>query len=361
MPVHRYAYLLVFGVPVLLPLAYLLGRWTGQPDVFAFFPILLLQGVLPVLDWLLGENRANLAPEAAQRVERDAYYRWIALGALPVQLACVAWAMWVACGLELFGWVGLVGWIISTGYVGGILAINVGHELIHKRSRLERAAGGILLSTVSYATFKVEHVRGHHVHVSTPEDPSSARFDESLYAFLLRAIPQNVANAWRLEGVRLERLGLPWWHYRNELLGWTALTGAWIGLSAFAFGPLGVVFFLGQSLQAIVSLETINYIEHYGLRRRKLAGGRYERPNSTHSWNSDAVLTNLLLLQLARHSDHHANATRRYPVLRHFDESPQLPAGYSTMFLLAWIPPLWRRVMNRRVPACRDRSARAPG
>ncbi|MDX1569097.1 MAG: alkane 1-monooxygenase [Xanthomonadales bacterium] len=351
MPVNRYAYLLLFLVPALLPAAFLLGRWTGLENLFAFFPILVLQGLLPLIDWFIGNNARNLSEDSEARVQADGFYRLLTLAVLPVQLAVLIWAAWVACGLGTFDWPGFIGWIISTGYVGGILAINVGHELIHKRSRLEQWTGGVLLSTVCYGTFKVEHVRGHHVHVATPEDPSSAGYDQSLYSFLLQAIPRNVSNAWRLEHRRLRQLGLPWWHWRNELLWWSALSLAWLGLATTAFGWLGAVFFVGQSLEAILSLETVNYVEHYGLRRRRLENGRYERPNPTHSWNSDAILTNLILLQLARHSDHHANATRPYPALRHFDESPQLPAGYSTMFLLAWVPPLWRRVMNPRVRA----------
>jgi alkane 1-monooxygenase len=237
--------------------------------------------------------------------------------------------------------------------VGGILAINTAHELIHKDGRLEPWAGGALLASVGYQGFKVEHLRGHHVHVSTPEDASSARFGQSLWDFLPRAMLRNTVNAWALEGERLRKLGHAAFSWRNELLWWTALWLAFAGAFLMALGAMGLVFFLLQGLLAAGSLEVINYVEHYGLERRKGADGRYERTTHLHSWNSDFALSNLLLFQLQRHSDHHAFPKRRYAILRHHEDSPQLPAGYAGMFVLALCPPLWHRVMDARVRAFR--------
>ena len=346
MPVSPLAYLLLFTVPALLPLSWWVGQRIGAVDLAAWGPLIVLQLVVPLLDWWLGERRDNLPDDELARRAASRYFRVLPLLAVPVHLGVLLWAGWLLAVVAPFGLAGLIGWTLSTGYIAAIMAINVAHELIHKRSWLERLAGGVALSTVGYGTFKIEHVRGHHVRVATPQDPSSAALGQSLFRFLPLAVVRNVAHAWRLEHERLGR----WLDWRNEAAGWTVLTVGWASLFAVAGGYSALGFFIGQALVAILSLETINYVEHYGLRRRRLDDGRYVRPDPTHSWNSDALLSNLFLLQLARHSDHHAHATRPYAALRHHDLSPQLPAGYASMFLLAWVPPLWRRVMDPLVP-----------
>lgn len=345
-PPSRYGFLLVFAVPALLPLGYTLGLWSGWLNLFAFLPILVLEVLLPILDYLVGTDTRNPRQKEDGNHRTTRFYEGLVFACLPVHLALLAWAGAVLFSNPGFSTAGFIGWTLSLGYIGGITAINAAHELIHRPSRWLRAAGGTLLSAVCYPGFKVEHVRGHHVHVSTPEDASSARKGDSLYRFVPRAMALNTINAWRLEAARLKRIGLPWWHYRNELIGWHGLSAALVVVHALAYGPAGVAFFLGQALFAIYSLETINFVEHYGLRRRKLKNGRYERPDITHSWNSCHRVSNLMLFNLARHSDHHANPTRPYPLLMHNEASPQLPAGYAAMFVLAAFPPLWRRVMD---------------
>jgi alkane 1-monooxygenase len=189
------------------------------------------------------------------------------------------------------------------------------------------------------------------VHVSTPEDASSSRYNQSLYNFLPQAYVRNFMNAWKLEAERLKRKGQAPVSWRNELIWWYGISLLALVAFTVAFGWLGAAFFLGQSFIAFTLLEIVNYLEHYGLHRRKLDNGRYERTTPEHSWNSNYFLTNVFLFQLQRHSDHHAFAKRRYQVLRHHDIAPQLPAGYATMVVLACIPPLWRKVMNPRVEA----------
>lgn len=351
------AFLLVFVVPALMPAAAWLGTATGRPDLMAWFPLLFLFVLLPAADYALGHDPVNVAPEREREVALRPWFKALTLACLPVQLAVLAWsAHWfVHAG---FGPAGVAGWLLSQGVVGGILAINTAHELIHKDGRLEPAVGGLLLASVGYHGFKIEHVRGHHVHVSTPEDASSARFGQSLWHFLPRALWRNTRNAWRLEAVRLRGLGLPALHWRNEMIGWTAAWLALAGAMTAWLGPVGLAFFLLQGLFAAGSLEIINYIEHYGLERRRGPDGRYERTTHLHSWNSDYALSNLLLFQLQRHSDHHAFPKRRYAILRHHADSPQLPGGYAAMFVLALVPPLWRRVVDPRVRAFH--AARAP-
>ncbi|NQD37104.1 alkane 1-monooxygenase [Permianibacter sp. IMCC34836] len=348
---HRkaWSFALVF-LPLLLPwLSLRHGAASAYPTLFMFWTPVVVFGLVPLLDYLIGKDTLNPNEEQSRVLSTQPWYRTLTLLCLPLQFASLISGAVVA--VQLPGGLALLGWIVSFGTVSSVLAITVAHELIHKNEKLDQWTGGILLASVCYGGFKIEHVRGHHVHVSTPEDASSARYGETVYGFVPRAIIRNVHNAFRLEAIRLRQKGLPIWSWRNECVAWTALSGVFAVTAALLFGWHGVLFFFGQSLVAIVLLETVNYIEHYGLHRRLQADGRYERVTHLHSWNSSYRLSNLLLFHLQRHSDHHAFPKRRYQILRHFDDSPQLPGGYPTMVMLAWLPPLWFAVMNPRVRA----------
>ena len=351
-------YLLVFVVPATLPVAAWLAHATGSPNLAAWFPTFFLFVLLPIADYLSGRDTRNPDDDAdAERLEGSRWYSALLFAVVPVQFALLAWSAHQFATLPLDA-SGIAGWLWAQGVVSGTLAINVAHELIHKRSRVEQWTGGLLLAGVCYGSFKVEHVRGHHVHVSTPADASSAPLGASVYAFIAHALVRNTANAWRLEAARLRALGLPWWHWRNELLAWTAISLA-LAAGFFAWlGVVGLVFFLAHGLIAAAVLEVINYVEHYGLERQRLPDGRYERTTHLHSWNSSYRISNFMLFQLQRHSDHHEHARRRYQALRHHDASPQLPGGYTAMLVLALCPPLWRRVIDPRVRAFR---AASPG
>jgi len=343
-----FGYLCVFIVPALLPAAAWLTRWGVAPAWAAWFPMLFLFGAVPLADWLLGPSRQNPQEAEVSTLEQSRIYRWLTWLVLPVWLGLLAWVThyWTSTPMSLSA---QIGWLVSTGIIGGVLAINTAHELIHKDGRLEPAFGGVLLASVCYAGFKVEHLRGHHVHVSTPQDTSSARYGEIVYGFVPRAMVRNFRNAWGLEAKRLKQRGLPVLHWRNELLIWYSLSLLFALAAGWAWGWQAGAFFVMQGVIAGATLEIINYIEHYGLHRREIGEGRYERVDHRHSWNSNYRLTNWMLFQLQRHADHHANARRRYQVLRHFDDSPQLPAGYATMFVVALMPPLWKRVIDPRV------------
>lgn len=349
----RLGFLLVFVVPALMPAAAWLGRATGAVDAAAWFPLFFLFVLLPALDYALGHDPRN--PPRTDLFDTDRWFVALTLLAVPVQAVLLAWSMRHFAATP-FGVPGTVGWVLSQGVVSGVLAINTAHELIHKDTRLERAAGGLLLASVGYHGFKIEHIRGHHVHVSTPEDASSARYGQSLWHFLPRALVRNTRAAWRLEAERLRRAGCSPLSPRNEMVGWTAL---WLALAALAWGwagGAGLALFLLQGLGAACALEIINYIEHYGLERRRRPDGRYERPTHLHSWNSDYCLSNLFLFQLQRHSDHHESPRRRYPALLHHPDSPQLPGGYAAMFVLALFPPLWFRIVHPVLAHWRDRA-----
>lgn len=343
-------FLFVFLVPVTLPTAAWLCLKTGLPNLMAWYPLFFLFVLVPALDYLLGHDPVNIDKTDERAVSEKLWFKALTLLVLPVHIASLIWSAQWFVNQQLNAW-GTIGWLFSQGIVSSILAINVAHELIHKDAKLEKTIGGILLTSVGYFGFKIEHLRGHHVHVSTPEDASSARFGQSLWTFMPEAMFRNTKNAWKLEAERLGNSGLPFIHWRNEMLGYTLL---WIFFCAgfyLALGWKGLLFFALQGFFAACSLEVINYVEHYGLERKRLDDGRYERTTHLHSWNSDYALSNLMLFQLQRHSDHHAFPKRRYAILRHFEDSPQLPGGYAAMFVLALFPPLWHRVIDPRVLA----------
>lgn len=344
---------LAFWLAVLpiLPMSATIGRESGTQDYWAWFIYFVVFGIIPILDYIIGKDPSN--PDEAVQVpamSEERIYRVLTLLMVPIWLGVLLYSGWVFVNND-YSWFGMLGWIVSIGTIGGVIAINLAHELIHKDPKIENWAGGLLLASVTYAGFKVEHVRGHHVTVSTPEDASSSQYNQGVYSFLLRAFPHNFVNAWKLEAAYLKRKGKKVISRHNELIWWYAISAGLAVLFGLLFGWMGVLFFLGQSFVAAFTLEVINYIEHYGLHRRVLENGRYERVTPAHSWNSNYFLTNLALFQLQRHSDHHAYAKRRYQVLRHYEESPQLPGGYASMYVLALFPPLWKKVMNPRVEA----------
>ncbi|MEO8998271.1 MAG: alkane 1-monooxygenase [Rhodanobacter sp.] len=344
-------FLLVFSTALLPWGSLAIARWGMPLDLAVWFPLAFIYGVVPLIDALCGVDKRNCnSADQRETLEQRAYFRLLTLLILPLWLGTLVWSTWQFLQLPL-GTVGRLGWVLSTGVIGGVLAINTAHELIHKSGRLEPLVGGILLTSVGYQGFKVEHVRGHHLHVATPEDSSSARLGESVYAFVPRALWLNTRNAWRLEIRRLRDRGLSPWSWHNEMVRWYALWVVFMLAFGLMAGVPGLIFFLAQGVIAAATLEVINYIEHYGLSRCQIGSGRYERVTHLHSWNAPQRYTNWLLFNLQRHSDHHETARRRYQALVHHDDSPQLPAGYATMFVLALLPPLWRRVMDPRAIA----------
>lgn len=347
----KYAYLLVTLPSLTLLASVWLSHYFGHHDVFAFTTLLFVFVLVPIFDHIIGQDPANPDEETQVPVlSKQKFYPFLTLLCLPMQVVSILYGGHILMTTD-FSWLGQVGWILSVGTVGAIVAINVGHELIHKDSSLEQITGGLLFSCVTYGGFKVEHVRGHHVHVSTPEDASSSRYGQTLYQFLPHAYLHNFLNAWSLEAKKLKRKGKSPFSLSNELIWWYSMSFIFAGVCGALWGWMGIAYFFAQSVVAFSLLEVINYIEHYGLHRRKLDNGRFERTNVEHSWNSNYLLTNLFLFQLQRHSDHHAYPKRRYQVLRHHEVSPQLPSGYATMVVIALFPPLWFKIMNPRVEA----------
>jgi alkane 1-monooxygenase len=273
-----------------------------------------------------------------------------------VQIAFVVWCCYVVAIGKIVTLVEWIGFVISVSLVTGGIGITVAHELGHKKSAVERLYGKILLMTVCYMHFFIEHNRGHHVHVATPEDPATAEKDESFYRFWLKSVFKGYAHAWRIENEAMVRKGLRKLSFQNSMI-WYAMLPIFfcISITAYFSYQLGYIawevpiFFFSQSVLAFTLLELVNYVEHYGIVRKELEPGRYERVNPLHSWNASHRISNFFLFQLQRHSDHHVRASKRYQLLKHYNHSPQLPFGYPTMIIVAMLPPLWFSMMNKRL------------
>jgi alkane 1-monooxygenase len=346
---------------------HLLRAWRSAPFVIGLLPALegirvalsphgirlvalpvFLFGIIPLLDVLFGRSRVLLEDTPAPRAV--AYDVWLWLW-VPLQLTALGIALHTIPAGVVDGSVSVVeaaAAALSLGLMSG-LGINVAHEFMHRRGAPERAAAELIMTLCTYTHFCVEHVLGHHKHVATPEDPASSRKGESLYAYWPRTLLGGLRSAWNLEGERARKQGLKGLSDRRVRY---AVDVAVVYVVAFAVGGAwGVALFAAQSVVAMLLLEAINFIEHYGLARARDDDGRYERCTPHHSWNASERLTNAFLFHLERHADHHHLASRPYYALRHVDDSPQLPTGYAGMIPLALVPPLWRVVMDPRVDA----------
>lgn len=362
----RKRYLWLFGLvaPTSLGLAAVLVwgfhklGWEQPAGVWWWIGPLLVYVLLPILDGFFGPDGQNPPEEVMEQLEHDRYYRWCVYAFIPFQLASLVFAayLWTAPDLS---WLGIegglgmwskIGVALTVGVMGGV-GINTAHELGHKKDELERWLSKITLAQTGYGHFYIEHNRGHHVRVATPEDPASARFAENFWSFLPRSVWGGLRSGWALERTRLQRSGKSPWTVRNDVLNaWAMTVVLWAAL-AVLFGPGVLPFLLLQAVYGFSLLETVNYLEHYGLLRQRTESGRYVRCTPEHSWNSDHIVTNIFLFHLQRHSDHHAAPTRRYQTLRSMDGAPELPGGYASMITLAYFPPLWRKVMDHRVLA----------
>jgi alkane 1-monooxygenase len=342
----RFAWVLSLLVPLSVATGPLLWQWHPATGML-WLPVLFVYVVAPLLDLALGTDRSNPPEDAVPALEADRYYRYVTYALVPLLWGAFIYAAWFSQTPELTP-LGLLALVISTGGVGGF-CINLGHEIGHKQGRLERWLARLILAPTGYGHFTIEHNRGHHRDVATPQDPASSRMGESIWRFVRREMPGAWRRAWALETARLRSDGQPLWGLHNQILQPALVTLAlWAGLCVW-LGPQVLAFLLPASLWANFQLTSANYIEHYGLLRRRGPDGRVEPCQPRHSWNSNHVFSNWATFHLQRHSDHHAHPLRRYQSLRHFDEAPQLPNGYFGMFPLAYVPPLWFAVMDERL------------
>lgn len=319
---------------------------------WSYTAVVVLFVLIPAIELFTKASSENMTDAEAAAARNDFMYDLLLYSLVPIQ--------YITLGLFLFrvsdagvDWVEKLGMTISFGLSCGILGINVAHELGHRSTRFERTLSKMLLLSTLYMHFFIEHNRGHHKNVSTEEDPASSRMGENLYAFFIRSITGGWFSAWNLERLRLQKKGQSVVSLRNEMVQFQLWQLALVAIIYVAFGPIVLAWYVAAAVTGWLLLETVNYIEHYGLRRVRV-GEHYERTRPVHSWNSSHPLGRLILFELTRHSDHHYLASRKYQMLRHFDESPQMPTGYPGMMLLALIPSLWYRVMHKQIASFRQ-------
>lgn len=335
-------YLLAYILPLSAIFAvYMQGLWSFTAVLIAFV-------LLPLIEAFLPQSTLNFSiPEESTRL-KNAFFDLLLYLNLPLVYGMVFYYFSTLSTASLATYE-VVGLTLSVGIITSSSGINVAHELGHRKTRFEQFLSKVLLLPELYMHFFIEHNRGHHKNVSTDLDSSSARLGESLYPFWWRSVKGVYLGAWRLEKERLNRVGKSAFSVENEMIWFQVIQVLYLLGIGLYFGWMMIPFAVAIAIVGFLQLETVNYVEHYGLRRKKLASGRYENVSPLHSWNSNHALGRIFLYELTRHSDHHFKASRKYQVLRHFDDSPQLPYGYPGSMLLAMLPPLWFKRMNHLV------------
>ena len=328
---------------ILFFLAYLAFTQVGW---ICFLPLVYTFGCIPLAELLLPPSEKNLTAAEAEMVKADKGYDYLLYAVVLLQYASLILCL-ISLTQSQLDMPTRVGRIVTMGLLCGIFGINVGHELGHRTNRLEQFFAKLLLLTSQYMHFFVEHNKGHHKNVATPFDPASARYGESLYAFYPRTIIGSYLSAWHIAADACKKKGKQVLSYHNEMIQYTLVQIAMLTLIYYFFGLTILLSYMVAALIGILLLESVNYIEHYGLQRNETTPGNFERPQPWHSWNSNHVLGRIMLFELSRHSDHHYMASRKYPLLRHMEHAPQMPTGYPGMLILAHFPPLFFRVMNR--------------
>ena len=337
----------------ILPFLLLLGSY---PQGYGYYlPLIFSFVFLPIIDFLVGEDKTNVPDDKIAFISKEKYYKIVLFIWVFVQTGILTWCFYHITykHLETYEW---IGFILGASYVTGGIGITVAHELGHKNLKLQRFYSKVLLMQVCYMHFIIEHNQGHHVHVATPVDPATARKGENFYAFWVKSVFIGYFHAWQIEIKRLEKIGINKVSIQNRMIWYTLAPILFAGIFTLFFSIVSgrivfeiPIFFFAQSLFGFTLLEHVNYIEHYGITRKEIEPGKFERVTPQHSWNANHLLSNFFLFQLQRHSDHHINATKPYQVLKQYDESPQLPAGYPTMVILSLLPPFWFRVMDKRL------------
>ena len=336
-------YLASLSIPVVAFIGLSLkGIYSFLTPVYAFI-------LIPILELILSEDAANLREEEASEKAISPIFDWLLYINVPIVFGLLGYALLEITQSSLATYE-IIGFVFSTGIVLGVNGINVGHELGHRQASKERFLGKILLLPSLYMHFYIEHNFGHHLHAATKEDPATARYNQSVYSFWFTSTIRQYFSAWRIQMKLLKNYKLSFLSLRNDMF-WTALIQiAYLIVVFVIFGLNGLLFALSAAVVGFLLLETVNYIEHYGLLRSRTKSGRYERVREIHSWNSNHTIGRIVLYELTRHSDHHYISSKKYQVLDCHEDSPQLPFGYPTSMVIALIPPLWFSIMNKRIP-----------
>lgn len=328
--------------PLIISLSFIGHGW------WAWIAVLYVFVLIPILELILPYSTSNMSEAEEKMALADPFYDYLVWFMVPLQYILLYYFLHAITepGLTLFE---MAGRTIGMGIACSVLGINVAHELGHRSTKHEQWMSKALLLTSLYMHFFIEHNRGHHKNVATAEDPASADRGEIVYLFWFKSVFFGYISAWKLEAKRLEKKKQAFWSIHNEMIWYQVIQLIFIGLIYYFFGWVGTINFIIAAIIGFLLLETVNYVEHYGLRRQKKENGYYERVMPVHSWNSNHTVGRILLFELTRHSDHHYKASRKYQVLRHFEEAPQMPTGYPGMVVLSLFPPLWFYIMHRHI------------
>ena len=342
MRIRALKYFLILTFPFL---SYLSFTMTG---IVTYAPFIQAYIFIPLIELFLVPSEKNLSDAQEEMIKDDWIYDLLLYLCLPI----LYFLLWTFLGSMLqpnLTTFDKVGRIVSMGLLCGSFGINIGHELGHRNKIYEQFFSKLLLLTSLYMHFFIEHNRGHHKKVSTNEDPSSARYGENVFFFWFRSITTGYISSWNLEFNRLKRSNKSIFSFTNQMLQFQFIQIGFVILIFYLFGLEVLIYFIISAFIGVLTLETVNYIEHYGLERRKKDNGTYERIEPHHSWNSNHPIGRIMLFELSRHSDHHYNSSRKYQILKHHNHSPQMPTGYPGMMILATLPPLWFFIMNKRI------------
>ncbi|MDG2361033.1 MAG: alkane 1-monooxygenase [Hellea sp.] len=343
----RHLYWVILASPVISWLSIYLFFTFDKNPIFTLMPMLFFYIFTPLMDFFIGEDEHNPPEEVVNAMMADNYYRFIVHSLIIVSIMLyISFVIFV--GTQQLPWWSIIALIIGIGAnSGGVMVMT--HELGHKSNKLDRFSAKIGNMIMGYGHFNIEHNKGHHTWVATPEDPASSRMGENFYAFMLRELSGTFKRGVNYEMKRLKNSGKGFWCLENDLLQVYTITFISLLIFAYMFGISILMFLIPHHFVAWLALTQANYIEHYGLMRKKLSNGKYERCQPKHSWNTNHTYSNLLSFHLQRHSDHHAYPMRAYQVLRDYDDVPSLPTGYGGCFALAFVPPLWFAIMDKRV------------
>ena len=337
-------YLAAFTLPISAVISlYYQGYWSYFTPFYAFV-------IIPVLEMLLPQDSSNINEDARETKKNKVLFDWLLYLNVPVVYGLLIYALWFV-STQSVSTTEIIGLTFSLGIVLGTNGINVAHELGHRLKTKERYLGKLLLLPSLYMHFFIEHNFGHHLNAATHEDPATAKYNQTVYSFWITSVIRQYISAWKLQGKLLKQNGNHVFSPKNDMFWYLIIQTLYLLLVLFVFGPTGLFFALSAAIVGFLLLETVNYIEHYGLLRNKLTSGRYERVKEVHSWNSNHVVGRIVLYELTRHSDHHYKSSKKYQLLDYHDISPQMPYGYPTSMVMTFLPPLWFKVMNPRIPA----------
>jgi alkane 1-monooxygenase len=343
MPVRALKY---FSPVTVYILAILSFSFTGWVTCIAMFYAWIL---IPLSELFIRPDEKNLDDTEAEIAKADKGYDYLLYFFVVLQYATLIYFLFVMKDTGALSWWEIAARVATMGLLCGTFGINIGHELGHRVHLFEQFLAKAALLTSLYMHFKIEHNKGHHKKVGTPDDPASARYNEPVYIFYFRTIIFSYLSAWRIANDEMRKENRPVLNFKNEMVQAHIIQFLFVGAVYYFFGGMVTLYYLGAALIGILLLETVNYIEHYGLQRKQVEEGKYERTMPRHSWNSNHIIGRLMLFELSRHSDHHYLASKKYQLLQHHDESPQLPTGYPGSMILSLFPPAWFFVMNRKI------------